>query len=307
MRDTLTPGSYGQLELRLLRRASFAATYLPQVIDFIVREVTGSEFTRPCAQEAVQIHSRLVRYTVHGQPGARELARSMLNVRHAVGLVQHEHYRASAVPGGRHDSVVSGGQLLRHCVAAGRERALPARGGALVIAEADGASTVYRPVSAVEARAIQVTARNAKEEAIRLHEQVVEALAPHVVMADWSRDEGYGVAVDVAQEAVTVQWWPASLPQTWALWERGGIRELCVAMLSPSWRVTPGAGQSLDDHPGMLHISIIKCTVIASGRAATQARPRTVSGPPHVQPLPHQVPSHPRPAGHPPPPQGNRR
>ena len=154
MRDTPTPGSYSQLELRLLRRAPFAATYLPQVIDFIVREVTGSEFSHPCDQEAAQIHSRLVRYTVHGQPGARELARCMLNVRHAVDLVQHEHYRASAVPGERRDSVVSGSRLLQLCVAAGRERALRAQGGALVVTEASSGSTVYRPVTAAEARAI---------------------------------------------------------------------------------------------------------------------------------------------------------
>jgi hypothetical protein len=248
MRDTLTPGSYGQLELRLLRRASFAATYLPQVIDFIVREVTGSEFTRPGDQEAAQIHSRLVRYTVHGQPGALELARGMLNIRHAVDLVQHEHYRASAVSSERRDTAVSRAQLLQLCVTAGRERVLRAQGGALVIAAADGSSTVYRPVTAAEARATKIAARNAKEETIRLHEQVVGVLAPHVVMADWSRDEGYGVAVDIALEAMTVQWWPASLPQTRALWEHGGIRELCATLLSSSFRVTPVAGQSLEVH-----------------------------------------------------------
>ncbi|MFD7919528.1 hypothetical protein ACFV3R_09920 [Streptomyces sp. NPDC059740] len=40
-------GSYAQTELRLLRRGSYTAGYVPQVIDFIMRGVMGSEFASP--------------------------------------------------------------------------------------------------------------------------------------------------------------------------------------------------------------------------------------------------------------------
>ncbi|MEU6352165.1 hypothetical protein ABZ896_23000 [Streptomyces sp. NPDC047072] len=237
------PGSYAQTELRLLRRSSFTAVYLPQVIDFVVRGVVGSEFAAPGEQQAVQIHRHLVRYAASGQPGFRELARAMLNVRHAAELVQHEHYRASAIPAAGPAFAVCGRRLMELAADAGRDRVLPAQGGALVVAEPDGHSTVYRPVPAAEARDIRVAARSAKEEATRLHERVVGALSPHVRMADWSRDEGYGVAVDIVPEAemaVSVQWWPASIPQSRVLWEQGGIRQLCSDLLSNWFRVAEG-------------------------------------------------------------------
>ncbi|RLU82035.1 hypothetical protein CTZ27_31255 [Streptomyces griseocarneus] len=243
--EALVPRSYGQLELRLLRRVSFTAAYLPQVIDFVVRDVTGSEFTHPSDHEAAQIHRRLVQYAAQHQPGALELARTMLDVRHAVDLVRHEHYRATAVPREERDIVVSAARVLELAVAAGRERALPAQGGALVVAEDESRSTVYRPVSEEEAREVQVAARSTKEEAVRLHGRVVDVLAPHVLMADWSRDEGYGVAVDVAGETVSVQWWPAALPETRALWEQGGIRQLCEALLSASFVTVKADGAAL--------------------------------------------------------------
>jgi hypothetical protein len=246
MHDNPTRGADSQLQLRLLRRATFAAGYLPEVIDFIIREATGSEFGRLDDGQASRIHSRLVRYTAHGQPGASELARTMLDVRHAVDLVQHEHYRASKVPGQGCDTTVTAPQLLELAVAAGRESVLRTQRGTLVISGADGLSTVYRPVPADEAAQVRMAARSSKERAIRLHEQVVRALTPHVTMADWSRDEGYGVAADVVGEAVAVQWWPASLPETLRLWESGGIQELCQALLAPSFRVTADACQSLE-------------------------------------------------------------
>lgn len=247
------PDSYAQTELRLLRRSSFTASYLPQVIDFVVRSVVGSEFAAPGEQQAVQIHRYLVRYAATGQPGSRELARAMLNVRHAAELVQHEHYRASAVPATKPAFAICGRRLLELAAEAGRDRILPAQGGALVVVEPDGSSTVYRPVPAAEARDIRVAARRAKEGATRLHERVVGALSPHVRMADWSKDEGYGVAVDIMQgadTAVSVQWWPASLPETRALWEQGGIRRLCAYLLSNWFCVTEGPH-------GVLHIHCV--------------------------------------------------
>lgn len=163
MRSTPTRGTDSQLRLRLLRRATFAAGYLPEVIDFIIREATGSEFGRLDAGQASRIHSRLVRYAAHGQPGASELARTMLNVRHAVDLVQHEHYLASQVPADRVcDTTVTAPQLLELAVAAGRESVLRAQGGTLVIARADGLSTVYRPVPADEAAQVRMAARSAR-------------------------------------------------------------------------------------------------------------------------------------------------
>ncbi|WP_424892357.1 hypothetical protein [Streptomyces sp. XH2] len=243
--EALVPRPYSQLELRLLRRVSFTAAYLPQVIDFVVRDVTGSEFQHPSDHEAAQIHRRLVQYAAHHQPGAHELARTMLDVRHAVNLVRHEHYRATAVPGEDPDTVVSATQVLELAVAAGRERVLRAQGGALVVTEGESRSTVYRPVPEAEARAVQVAARSTKEEAVRLHGRVVEVLSPHVVMADWSRDEGYGVAVDVVGETVSVRWWPAALPETRALWEQGGIRQLCQALLSASFATVEAEGAAL--------------------------------------------------------------
>jgi hypothetical protein len=239
------PGSYAQTELRLLRRGSYTATYLPQVIDFVVRGVVGSEFDAPGERQAGQIHRLLVRYAAAGQPGSRELARAMLDVRHAVNLVQHEHFRASPVPASGPDSTVSGRRLLELAVAAGRDRALPAQGGALVVTDPDGRSTVYRPVPAEEARDIRVTARGVKEESTRLHERVVGALSPHVRMADWSKEEGYGVAVDVVRDTVSVQWWPATLPETRALWEQGGIRQLCADLLAPRFPAGDGPHGSL--------------------------------------------------------------
>ncbi|GAA1227114.1 hypothetical protein GCM10009578_081670 [Streptomyces rhizosphaericus] len=235
-------GSYAQTELRLLRRGSYTAGYVPQVIDFVMRGVTGSEFASPSEEQAREIHRLLVRYAAGGQPGSRELARAMLNVRHATELVRHEHYRASAVPAVGPDAAVPGHRLLELAAAAGRDRVLPAQGGALVVSEevTDGQGTVYRPVPLEEARAIRVAARGAKEETARLHERVVAALSPHVRMADWSKDEGYGVAVDVVCNAVSVYWWPASLPETRDLWERGGIRQLCMHLLSAWFRASEG-------------------------------------------------------------------
>lgn len=235
---TLSPSSSSQLELRLLRRAAFVAAYLPQVIDFVVRGSVGSEFTDPSDREAAQVHRHLVRYAASGQAGAQELARTMLDIRHAVDLVRHELYRASAVPGAGLDLVVSASRLIELAAAAGRDRVLPAQGGALVLAESGGRSTVYRPASSAEARDVRMAARTAREGAIRLHERVVGALSPHVRMADWSREEGCGVAVDVVRDAVSVQWWPASLPESRAMWEQGGIRELCKTLLSASFSTT---------------------------------------------------------------------
>ncbi|MEV7465239.1 hypothetical protein AB0O20_01840 [Streptomyces kronopolitis] len=243
-------GSYTQTELRLLRRGSYTAGYVPQVIDFVMRGVTGSEFAPPSEEQAREIHRLLVRYAAGGQPGSRELARAMLDVRHATGLVRHEHYRASAVPAVGPDTAVSGHRLLELAAEAGRDRVLPAQGGALVVIEhdSDGQGTVYRPVPLEEAQALRVAARGAKEEAARLHERVVAALSPHVRMADWSKDEGYGVAVDVVSTAVSVYWWPASLPETRDLWERGGIRQLCTDLLSAWFRASEGPRGTVHIH-----------------------------------------------------------
>ncbi|WP_435060162.1 hypothetical protein [Streptomyces sp. bgisy060] len=116
----------------------------------------------------------------------------------------------------------------------------------MVLAEEEEASTVYRPVSAAQAKSLRQEARGAKEGAIHLHEDAVEALRPHVRMADWSRDDGYGVAVDVVRDAVSVQWWPAAVPESLALWEQGGIRQLCMALLSDRFTVSEGDERTPD-------------------------------------------------------------
>lgn len=228
-----------QQALRLLRRRSFRAGYLAQVIDLAVREVVRSQFDEPDEREATQVQQRLTRYAANGQPGATELARAMLDVKHAIDLVRHGHYRATTVPESGPATTVSAEQLLELITEAGRDRVLAAQGGALVLlAEDEETSTVYRPVSAAEANALRQAARSAKEEAIRLYESAVETLRPHVRMADWSKNDGYGVAVDVVNGEVSVQWWPASLPESQELWERGGIRALCAALLSARFTVS---------------------------------------------------------------------
>lgn len=237
----VSASSSKQLALRLLSRRTFSAGYLTQVIDLAVREVVSSQFDEPNEGEAAQIHQRLARYAANGQPGSSELARALLDVKHALGLVRHGHYRASAVPENGLDTTVSAEGLLELATEAGRGRVLGAQGGALVvIGEDEETSTVYRPVSAAQADALRGEARSAKEDAIRLHEAAVEALRPHVRMADWSKDEGYGVAVDVHRHGVAVQWWPACLPESRALWEQGGIRQLCAALLADRLTVTEG-------------------------------------------------------------------
>ncbi|MFI6689274.1 hypothetical protein [Streptomyces sp. NPDC050485] len=237
-----------QLALRLLRRRPFSAGYLTQVIDLAVREVVRSQFDEPDEREAAQVHQRLAYYAANGQPGSTELARAMLDVRHALGLVRHEHYRASTVPESGLDTTVSAERLLELVAEAGQDRVLAAQGGALVvITEDDHASTVYRPVSAAQANALRRAARSAKEESIRLYEGAIELLRPHVRMADWSKDDGYGVALDVVRDGVSVQWWPAGLPETRALWEQGGIRQLCVALLSTRFTVSGGDGGTPHD------------------------------------------------------------
>ncbi|MER5549918.1 hypothetical protein ABT072_47905, partial [Streptomyces sp. NPDC002589] len=80
-------GSPKQLALRLLRRRPFSAGYLAQVIDLAVREVVRSQFDEPDEREAAQIHRRLTRYAANRQPGSTELARAMLDVKHALNLV----------------------------------------------------------------------------------------------------------------------------------------------------------------------------------------------------------------------------
>ncbi|MFK0121563.1 hypothetical protein [Streptomyces sp. NPDC090994] len=185
-------GSPKQLALRLLRRRAFTAGYLTQVIDLAVREVARSQFDEPDEREAAQVHRRLTRYAANGHPGSAELARAMLDVKHAL----------------------------------------------VVLAQNEETSIVYRPVSAVQAKALRQAARSAKEEAIRLYEGAVEVLRPHVRMADWSKDDGYGVAVDVVRDGVSVQWWPAALPESRALWEQGGIRQLCVSLLASRFTVS---------------------------------------------------------------------
>jgi hypothetical protein len=177
----------------------------------------------------------------------------MLDVKHALDLVRHGHYRVSAVPERGLDTTVSADQLLELVAEAGRDRVLAAQGGALVVlAEDEDASTVYRPMSAAQAKILRQAARSAKEEAIRLHEGAVEVLRPHVRMADWSKDDGYGVAVDVVRDEVSVQWWPAAVPESLALWEQGGIRQLCVALLSD--RFTVPDGDERTPHAVMLRI-----------------------------------------------------
>jgi hypothetical protein len=230
-----------QLALRLLRRRSFSAGYLAQVIDLAVREVVRSQFDEPDEREAALVHQWLTRYAANGRAGSAELARAMLDVKQALDLVRHGHYRASVVPEGGLDTAVSAEQLLELVAEVCRDRVLAAQGGALVIlAEDEEASTVYRPVSAAQAKALRQAARSAKEEAIRLYEGAVEVLRPHVRMADWSRDDGYGVAVDVVRNGVSVQWWSATLPESRALWEQGGIRQLCVALLAARFTVSEG-------------------------------------------------------------------
>jgi hypothetical protein len=249
-----------RLALRLLRRRSFSAGYLAQVIDLAVREVVPNQFEEPDEREAAQIHQRLTRYAANGQPGCAELARAMLDVKHALDLVRHGHYRASTVPESGLDTTVSAERLFELLAEAGRDRVLAAQGGAVVvIAEDDETSTVYRPVSAAQANALREAARTAKEDAICLHARVVEALRPHVRMADWSKDDGYGVAVDVVPAGVSVRWWPAGLPESQELWEQGGIRALCVALLSARFIVSDGDGEAPD--PLMLRILPSLCTV----------------------------------------------
>ncbi|WP_327740590.1 hypothetical protein OG749_47020 (plasmid) [Streptomyces nojiriensis] len=217
------------------------------MIDLAVRKVVRSQFDEPNEQEAAQVYQRLTRYAANGQPGSTELARAILDVRHAVDLVRHAHYRASAVPTDGLDTAVSAERLRELATEAGRDRVLGAQGGALVIiADEDEASTVYRPMSAAQVNALRRATRGAKEDAIRLHESAVQVLRPHVRMADWSRDEGYGVAVDVLRGGVSVQWWPASQPESRALWEEGGIRQLCDVLLSAQFSVSEGDEGALD-------------------------------------------------------------
>ncbi|WP_159045406.1 hypothetical protein [Streptomyces sp. H036] len=211
------------------------------MIDLAEREVVRSQFDEPDEREAGLVHQRLTRYAANGRPGSAELARAMLDVKHALDLVRHGHYRASAVPERGLDTTVSADQLLELVAEAGRDRALAAQGGAVVVlAEDEDASTVFRPVSSAQAKVLRQVARSAKEEAIRLHEGAVEVLRPHVRMADWSKDDGYGVAVDVVRDAVSVQWWPAAVPESLALWEQGGVRQLCMALLSARFPVSDG-------------------------------------------------------------------
>ncbi|MGY4963697.1 hypothetical protein [Streptomyces sp. 900105245] len=247
-------GPTKQQALRLLRRRSFTAGYLEQVIDLAVREAVSSQFDEPDEREAALIHQRLTRYAANGRPGSTELARAMLDVKHALAMVRHGHYRASAIPESGLDMAVSAEQLLELVAEAGRDRVLAVQGGAalVVLAEDEVSSTVYRPVSAAQAKALRQAARSTKEEAIRLHEAAVEALSPHVRMANWSKDDGYGVAVDVARDEVSVQWWPAAVPESLALWEQGGIRQLCAALLSA--RFTVSDGNERTPHALMLRI-----------------------------------------------------
>ncbi|MFE9121495.1 hypothetical protein [Streptomyces sp. NPDC007172] len=222
----------------MLRRRPFSAGYLPQVVDLAVREVVSSQFAEPSEREAALVHRRLTRYASAGQPGSAELARALLDVKHAFALVQHEHYRVSAVPESGLDTTVSGEWLFELVADAGRDRVLAAQGGGLVVTEDEENSTVYRPVSAAQVSVLRKAARCAKEEAIRLHEGAVEVLRPHMRLADWSKCDGYGVAVDVVRDGVSVQWWPAAVPESRALWEQGGIRRLCVALLSARFTVS---------------------------------------------------------------------
>lgn len=118
---TALAGSSKQLALRLLRRRSFSAGYLAQVIDLAVREVARSQFDEPDEREATQVHQRLIRYAANGQPGSTELARAMLDVKHALDLVRHGHYRACAVPEGGLATPVPAKQLLELVTEAGVE------------------------------------------------------------------------------------------------------------------------------------------------------------------------------------------
>ncbi|MEU5137058.1 hypothetical protein [Streptomyces californicus] len=231
-------GSSKQVALRLLRRRAFSAGYLGQVIDLAVREAARSQFDEPDEREATRIYRWLTSYAVNRQPGCTELARAVLDVKHAQDLVRHAHYRASVVPASGLDTTVTAEQLLELATDAGRARVLAAQGGVLVIlAQNETASTVYRPVSVAQARARREAERDAKERAIRHHAGVVALLRPHVRMADWSKGDGCGVAVDVVRNGVSVEWWPASLPESWAMWEEGGIRQLCAELISARYSV----------------------------------------------------------------------
>lgn len=125
---TVLADSSKQLALRLLRRRPFSAGYLTQVIDLAVRKVVRSQFDEPDEGEAALVHQRLTRYAANGQPGSTELARAMLDVKHALDLVRHGHYRASAVPESGLDTTVSAERLLELVTEAGRDRVLAAQG-----------------------------------------------------------------------------------------------------------------------------------------------------------------------------------
>ncbi|WP_158854111.1 hypothetical protein [Streptomyces sp. NRRL F-5650] len=65
-------------------------------------------------------------------------------------------------------------------------------------------------------------------------------------------NDGYRVAVDVVRDGVSVQWWPAALPESLTLWEQGGIRQLSVALLSARFTVSEGGERA--PHAIRLHI-----------------------------------------------------
>ncbi|MCM2430919.1 hypothetical protein [Streptomyces sp. RKAG337] len=236
--------------LSLLRGAPFSAPYLGETIDWIRRsvrhEVEQAPFPLDLEDETLR---RLEAYAGGTEPGAAELAQRLADVRHAVATVRHEHYTALVIgqssrsPAAR---VSRGSDVLKLATAVGRARVTAGPTGAIVIAAGHSGSTVFRPITSESAHRLRNAARERKEESVRRAVAIRQLLAKHVRMADWSDPSTAGVVVDSPDETVSVSWWDSEPIGGPGPWDEGGVRPLCLALLSGrGYTVTLAADGSL--------------------------------------------------------------
>ncbi|MGW4890758.1 hypothetical protein ACWEQL_00590 [Kitasatospora sp. NPDC004240] len=220
---------HAELLIQLLREARYSAPYVRETIDWIER--TAQAGPGSDAGSAGAVVRSIEDYATGVGPGAEEIAQRLVDVRHALALVDHDHYAmVSTVAQTGGEEAVRRVQVLRLAVAAGHARVSSTVGGAVTVATALE-QAVFRPVDAGEAHRLWVAARRLRE-AVRQHAIAVQdLLGRHVRMADWADAQPEWVTVEAKGAQVSVSWWSSNVQAPLGPWVEGGVRDLCRALL----------------------------------------------------------------------------
>ncbi|MDH6522445.1 hypothetical protein [Streptomyces sp. SAI-090] len=220
----------------------FRAPYLPQVIDWICRSAEAEcEHAGPGLQAglAEEVVRRLDAYAASTGPGRNELASRLEDARHAQAVVRAEHYRALAIghagPTHGQRQPLTGADLRRLAVTAGKAKVLHGEQDTVVILGGAAGSMVFHPISDQETQRLTQSLREGTSAARELAGDIQRMLARHVRTVGGNESADSGVTVGAHGPEVSVSWQaPAGLPESGQRpgpWEEGGVRSLCKALL----------------------------------------------------------------------------